>query len=93
MLASVMRVTGTREKDWTIDHEDVKERYKRGKEEFEKGDMMAFAFLLYSRVFFPDGSGNYEKTKGLLHNEVLGLPTEDFHEYTKIAVQMAEQSG
>ena len=92
MLDSVMRVTGTSEKDWKVDHEDVKERYKNGMEEFKKGNMLGFAKLLYSRVFFPDGSGNYEATKGL-HNDVLGLPKEDFDECTKIAVEMAEQSG
>jgi hypothetical protein len=92
MLDSVMRVTGTSEKDWKVDHEDVKERYKNGTEEFRKGNMAGFAKLLYSRVFFPDGSGDYETTKGL-HNDILGLPKEDLDEYTKIAVQMAEQSG
>jgi hypothetical protein len=92
MLDSVMRVTGTSEKDWKVDYEDVKERYKNGVEQFKKGNMMGFAKLLYSRVFFPDGSGDYEATKGL-HNDILGLPKEDFDEYTKIAVEMAEQSG
>ena len=92
MLDSVMRVTGTTEKDWKVDYEDVKERYKNGMEEFKKGNMLGFAKLLYSRVFFPDGSGNYEATKGL-HNDILGLPKEDLDEYTKIAVEMAEQSG
>ena len=92
MLDSVMRVTGTTAKDWKVDHEDVKERYRNGMEEFKKGNRTGFAKLLYSRVFFPDGSGNYEATKGL-HNDVLGLPKEDLDEYTKIAVQMAEQSG
>lgn len=92
MLDSVMRVTGTSEKDWKVDHEDVKERYKKGLEEFKKGNLWGFAQLLYSRMFFPDGSGNYEAKKGL-HNDILGLPKEDFDEYTKIAVQMAEQSG
>jgi NmrA-like family len=92
MLDSVLRVTGTSEEDWKIDHEDVKERYKKGVEDFKKGEMTGFVKLLYSRVFFPDGSGNYEAKRGL-HNDILGLPQEDFDEYTKVAVQMAEKSG
>jgi len=37
MLNSVLRVTGTKEQDWTIRHEDVKARFKRGQEMFAKG--------------------------------------------------------
>jgi len=92
MLDSVLRVTGTREKDWKIEYQDVKERYKQGVEEFQKGNLWGFGQLLYSRLFFPDGSGNYEATKGL-HNDILGLPHEDLDEYTKIAVEMAKESG
>jgi hypothetical protein len=92
MLHSVMRVTGTSLKDWKVDYEPVKERYKSGVEEFQKGNMLGFAKLLYSRLFFPDMSGNYEATKGL-HNDILGLPKEDLDEYTKIAVGMAEKNG
>ncbi len=92
MLDSVMRVTGLSEQDWKVDHEDVKERYKNGVEEMKKGHRAGFAKLLYSRVFYPDGSGNYEKTKGL-HNDILGLPKEDLDEYTKIAVKMSEENS
>ena len=92
MLDSVMRVTGASSKDWKVNYEPVKERYKSGVEEFQKGNMLGFAKLLYSRSFYPDMSGNYEATKGL-HNDILGLPKEDLDEYTKIAVEMAEQSA
>jgi hypothetical protein len=92
MLDSVMRVTGTSLKDWKVSYEPVKERYKSGMEEFRNGSMVGLAKLLYSRLFYPDKSGNYEATKGL-HNDLLGLPKEDLDEYTKIAVQMAEKSG
>ena len=92
MLDSVMRVTGASSKDWKVNYEPVKERYKSGVEEFQKGNMLGFAKLLYSRSFYPDRSGNYEATKGL-HNDILGLPKEDLDEYTKIAVEMAEKSA
>lgn len=91
MLDSVMRVTDTTIKDWKVNHEPVKERYKSGVEELQKGNMLGFAKLLYSRAFFPDMCGNYEATKGL-HNDILGLPKEDLDEYTKIAAEMAEKS-
>ena len=92
MLDSVMRVSGTTTKDWKVDYESSKERYKSGMEEFQKGNLVGFAKLLYSRLFFPGGGGNYETSKGL-HNDVLGLPREDIDEATRIALQTVEQQG
>lgn len=90
MFESVLRVTGASEKDWTISHEDVKERYKKGVEDMKKGNMEGFVRLLYSRVFYPDESGNHEANQGL-HNDLLGLPKEDIDERTKIAIERAEK--
>ena len=88
MLDSVMRVTGTKEQDWTIKHEPAASRYKAGLEAMYKGDYMGFAQMMYSRVFYQDGSGDFESGKGL-QNEVLGLPREDLDEATEVAVKMA----
>lgn len=38
MLDSVLRVTGVSENDWTIRHEDVKARFKRGQEMLAQGE-------------------------------------------------------
>lgn len=93
ILESAMRVTKTSEKDWTVTREPSHERYRGGVEHMQKnGYGVGFVKLLYTRVFFPDGAGNVENTKGLL-NETLGLPKEDLDEYTKIAIQRAEQLG
>ncbi len=92
MLDSVMRVTGTTREDWKITHEPSKERYESGVAEFQKGNRLGFARLLYTRLFYPDGSGDYETSKGL-HNDILGLPKEDIDEYTKVALKMAEENG
>ena len=88
MLDSVMRVTGTTLNDWTIKHEPSPSRYKAGVEAMYKGDFMGFAQMMYSRVFYQDGSGDFETSKGL-QNEVLGLPKEDLDEATKVAIEMA----
>ena len=88
MLDSVMRVTSTTLKDWTIKHEPSPSRYKAGVEAMYKGDFTGFAQMMYSRVFYQDGSGDYETSKGL-QNEVLGLPKEDLDEATKVAIEMA----
>jgi hypothetical protein len=90
MLESVFRVTGTEMKDWKVTKVPVKEYYQSGLEEFQKGNMAGFARLLYSRAFFPDDSGDFGEKKGL-HNEVLGLPKEDFDEFTKLGVEMSEE--
>lgn len=91
MLDSVMRVTGSTREDWKVSYEPSKERYKSGMEELKKGNRYGFARLLYTRMFYPDGSGDYESSKGL-HNGILGLPKEDLDESTKIALKMAEEN-
>jgi NmrA-like family len=91
ILDSVMRVTGTTLDDWKIEHEESPSRYKAGMEAMKKGDYKGFAQMMYTRVFYQDGSGSYEASKGL-QNDVLGLPKEDLDEYTKIAVQLAEKA-
>ncbi|KIW83944.1 hypothetical protein Z517_03190 [Fonsecaea pedrosoi CBS 271.37] len=92
MLASVLRVTGDREADWTVLHEDVEARYKAGTEEMKTGDRAGFQKMLYSRVFFPNGDGDFESKYGL-HNDLLGLPKEDLDEATKRAVDLAAKGG
>lgn len=89
MWESVMRVTGTGVEEWKIGYESSVERYRRGVEEMRKGEMRGFAQLMYTRVFFQDGSGEFEKSRGLL-NEVLGLPEEDMDEFTRIAVERSK---
>ena len=90
ILNSVLRVTGKTLNDWKIEHEPSTSRYKAGVEAFQKGDIVGFIKLLYSRHFYQDGSGDYEASKGL-HNDILGLPKEDLDEHTKIAVETAQK--
>lgn len=89
MLDSVHRVLGTTDADWKITFEGSEERYSRGMKELQAGDQMGFARAMYSRIFFPQGDGDYESMHGLA-NEKLGLPKEDLDEMTKRAVEMAE---
>jgi hypothetical protein len=86
MLDSLHRVLGTTDKDWEIRHEPTEQRVKDGFEELAKGVRSGLAKAMYSRVFYKDGYGQYEK----LDNEVLGLPKEDLDEATKRAVDMVE---
>jgi len=87
MHASVLRVTGGKESDWTITHESLQERYKRGVEMFQRGNFVGFAILLYARMFFPDAAPSLD---GHIDNEKLGLPGEDLDEFTNIAVKYVE---
>ena len=86
MLDSVMRVTNTTVSEWKISHEPSVERYKNGVEQMRKGNFIGFAQLMYTRVFYQDGSGDFETSKGL-QNDILNLPKEDIDEWTKIALQ------
>ncbi|KAK9449152.1 uncharacterized protein V1518DRAFT_284120 [Limtongia smithiae] len=87
ILASAMRVSGTSLADWDITYEPSTTRYARSVAEIQSGSRAGFVKQLYTRVFFQDGKGNVEKTKGL-HNKILGLPTdEDIDVFTKIAFE------
>ncbi|KAL9095966.1 MAG: hypothetical protein Q9165_001964 [Trypethelium subeluteriae] len=89
MFESVKRVTGTTDTDWTITHESAEQRWKDSMAALQQGDRKAYAKMLYSRMFFPTGDGDYQSRRGL-HNDLLGLPVEDLDEYTAIAVRMGE---
>lgn len=89
MLDSVMRVTGTTLGDWRIEYEASASRYGAAVEAVRKGDMTGFVPMVYTRKFFQDGSGEFEKTEGLM-NGVLGLPVEDLDACTREAVEMAK---
>ncbi|MCJ1248097.1 hypothetical protein MMC30_005312 [Trapelia coarctata] len=92
MLESVLRVTQTSLDDWKVTKESVQGRYAAGMEQMKRGDRMGFVKVMYSRVFYPDDSGNVEKTRGL-QNDALGLSKEDLDECTKIAIRRAEVHG
>jgi hypothetical protein len=87
MFESVLRVTGASESDWKISKQPVIERFQEGQQKFRSGSRAGFAQLLYSRFFYPDGSGNFE---GQNINDILGLPQEDLDEYTKVGIHLAE---
>ena len=92
MLESALRVTGTKKEDWTITKEPSHERYSTGVKELKQGNRAGFAKLMYSRVFYPDGRGNFEHNKGTL-NSLLGLPKEDIDEATKAAIERSKGSN
>jgi hypothetical protein len=92
MLESVLRVTKTSIDDWKVTKEPVKSRYAAGVAEMQKGDRLGFAKLLYARAFYPNGGGNFEKTRGL-QNDILGLPKEDIDEYTKLGIKRQDDTN
>jgi hypothetical protein len=89
MLASVMRVTGTKRDEWTIAKEGAQDRFNSGLKEMEDGKWSGFGKVMFTRVFFPDGCGNFEHAKNML-NGLLELPEEDIDEATKIAIERAK---
>lgn len=90
MFDSVLRVTGDKESDWTINHEGHQERYDAGLAEIQAGIPSGFAKCMYTRVMFPDEGGRFEKTRQLA-NKALGLPEDDLDEATKRAVAGAAE--
>lgn len=88
MFASALRVTRSKESDWSISYEPSQERYTTGLAEIKEGKRIGFAKMMYTRVFFQDGSGNFESNKGTVNKE-LDLQMEDLDEATGRAIERA----
>ena len=96
MFESVLRVTSTREADWTISHESSQQRYADGVNAIQNEtggsskQREGFGKMMFTRVFFPDGCGDFEhsRAEGTL-NRLLGLPVEDVDEATCMALKRA----
>ena len=90
MLDSVLRVTGEKESDWTIEYQDAKERWQQGMAWMKEGGANAgagYIQAMYSRVFYKDGSGDFSDK---LDNDKLGLPEESLDEATKEGLKLVE---
>jgi len=89
ILASALRVTGTKESEWTITKELSQERYANGIKEMQAGQRVGFVKMMYTRVFYPDGCGDTEHGRGAI-NSLLGLPKEDLDEATERAIERSK---
>ncbi|KAF2194357.1 NAD(P)-binding protein [Zopfia rhizophila CBS 207.26] len=94
MFESWKRITGDKDSDWTIEKVPSKERYQQGIEAMKNAQdpmsgRMGAAMASFVRIFYPNGGGDYESTRGL-DNDKLGLPKEDFDERTAVAKQMVD---
>jgi hypothetical protein len=87
MFESVKRVTKTTDADWDISHANNGERYKEGLAAVKNGDHSGWMKMGYGRMFFANGDGDYETSRGL-HNDVLGLKEEELDPYTAIGIRM-----
>lgn len=99
MFASLKRVTGTTDADWTVTTESSHARWANASKVMQSGGGLnldgvtpmsmheAFGMTMYSRLFFPGGDGLTDKD---LANGALGLPEEDLDEWTKEAVRIVE---
>lgn len=89
MLDSIQRVTGTTDKDWTIEYEGAKARWERGVKLMQSGDPRGRAQAMYSRTFFSNGDGDFQSKYGL-DNDVLSLPEEDMDEASRRTMAMVD---
>ena len=89
LLASALRVTGIKEDDWTISSESARDRYEPGVKDLQESKGVGMAKMLFSRLFFADGNGDYEYNKRT-QNTLLGLPKEDINEATKTATERSK---
>lgn len=91
MLDSVLRVTGDKVEDWTIIKKPARERHAAAAVALRGGERMAYVRVMYTRIFYDDGNGDFETRKGA-SNKLLELPEESLDEATLRAVQRAEVS-
>ncbi|RDL30664.1 Uncharacterized protein BP5553_10009 [Venustampulla echinocandica] len=94
MFESWKRITGDKDSDWTIEKVPSKERYQQGIEAMKNAQdpmsgRMGAAMASFVRIFYPNGDGDYESTRGL-DNGQLGLPKEDLDGCTAVAKQMVD---
>ena len=89
MLDSVEKLTGTADREWDIEYVPSGERYKNGLEELKAGNRTGFAKAMYTRIFFPNGDGDFGSSRGLA-NSLIGLPEDSLEEATKRVVEMVE---
>lgn len=89
MFDSVKRVTKTTDSDWKVSDDNTEQRFKTGQEKVKSGDFSGWMKMGYSRMFFDNGDGDYERTREL-HNDVLNLPKENLDEATAIGICMGE---
>ncbi|KAI8949331.1 putative oxidoreductase CipA [Xylaria longipes] len=95
MFQHVLRVSGTKESDWTIKYEPAVERYEEAKKRMLAGDMSAFQRLLYTRTFYNNGDGDFESRHGL-DNDKLGVAKgtqDELDDEIKQALEVAASGG
>lgn len=88
MFQSVKRVTGTTNADWTIAHEDTKQRYEQGMVLVKQGNMSGFEKLLYFRAFYPEDPSN---CAAKAQNVQLGLPDEELDSATRDGIELVKE--
>ncbi len=92
MLASALHVTGSTTADWKTNQEPTQERYENGIKEMGEGKRIGFAKMMYTRVFYGDGCGDFGHNKGTI-NSLLDLPKEDIDDATERAIERSRSSN
>jgi len=86
----VLRVTETKADEWSTSYIPSKQRYCEGLEDIKQGKKIGYAKMMYTRVFYQDGCGNFSKHKRTL-KAVLGLPEESLDEFTSRAIERSKE--
>ncbi|KXS16208.1 hypothetical protein M427DRAFT_31746 [Gonapodya prolifera JEL478] len=90
IFESVLRVTDTDRSEWTVTMEPTAERFSTNKALLGKGDRRAFGRMLYSRVMYADGWGDFLRYSTSI-NDDLRLLTEDMDDATRRAIKRQQE--
>ena len=87
LFQAIMRVSGTKESDWSIEKKTTYDLIEDGQKMVEGGDAAGNFKVLFGGLFQRGNGGDYSEK---LHNDVLGLKEEDLEEVMKESIANAK---
>lgn len=83
LFQAILRVSGTKETDWTIERLSFRDVMRQGTEKLEKNDRSGMIDLFVGSLFTPDLGGDLSAKA---HNGMLGLRQEDLDRTVQAAL-------
>lgn len=83
---ALLRITGTKREDWTVEHRTAASMKSQGLEKLEKQDFTGVYDLIFAAVHQPGLGSDFSATRKL-RNDALGVTKGDFFEATRKIVE------
>ena len=90
IFLAVLAATGTTESNWQVEKSTTGDLIKKGWDMIKAGDMRGNAHLIYGVAYQPGMGCDFSD---LVHNDRLGLASEDLDQVVKGGVEAARPGG